>query len=293
MSLNVLRSKSDQSVNFVESANVGFMEARYVRRKPEYFISYLSSQTGCNRGCGFCHLTTTKQTAFEDVNVDGYLQQASRVFEHYVERTQAGDPKAKFLHYNFMARGEALANRHLIDQAPEILRGLGEMALQHELPARFNVSTILPLTLKKSLVDVFQYTQPTIYYSMYSVNEAFRKKWMPGAMPIKQAMELLTEYQKFTEKRLKIHYAFIEGANDSFTDVMEVVDVIHKYDLAVDFNIVRYNPGDDTSKEPSEKVIEGLASIIRSRIRGYVQVVSRVGFDVKASCGMFVDKEAV
>lgn len=283
MELQVLKSTIDRSVNFVKPASVGFQEARYVRRGAEYFICYLSSQTGCNRGCQFCHLTTTGQTLFEDVDANGYAEQALQVMEHYKK-----DEVAKFVHYNFMARGEALANGHLIVDAPRILERLGGIAREHGLPAKFNISTIMPMTLKFSLVDVFSYAQPTIYYSLYSVSDTFRKKWLPAAMSVDKALRNLAEYQAFTGKRLKIHFAFIEGQNDSFADVMEMVDAIHDYKLDVDFNIVRYNPGDDTSKESSEEVIQSRAATIRSRIRGYVQIVPRVGFDVKASCGMFV-----
>lgn len=60
--IQMLKSQLDSSVNFVETQLVGFLESRYVRREPRYFVAYLSSQTGCNRGCGMCHLTVTGQT---------------------------------------------------------------------------------------------------------------------------------------------------------------------------------------------------------------------------------------
>ena len=43
-------------------------------------------------------------------------------------------------------------------------------------------------------------------------------------------------------------------------------------------------------REPSDQVIQACAQILRDRLplTGRVKVVGRVGFDVKASCGMFV-----
>lgn len=117
--LQVLKSKLDPSINFVEQQLVGFLESRYVRKCPEYFVAYLSSQTGCNRGCTFCHLTTTGQTSFTDSTVSDFVGQATRVFEHY-----RGQQPARYMHYSFMARGEPLANKVLIQDSHSILSAL-------------------------------------------------------------------------------------------------------------------------------------------------------------------------
>ena len=78
MKNKILKSNLDQSVNFVENQLVGFLESRYVRKVDEYFICYLSSQTGCNRGCKFCHLTASGQTQlnhrhFERLSIFEYI----------------------------------------------------------------------------------------------------------------------------------------------------------------------------------------------------------------------------
>src|SRR5215472_15501555 len=162
MQLKVLNSQIDRSVNFVEEQLVGFLESRFVRKCDEYFIAYLSSQTGCNRGCTFCHLTVTGQTSFVDSSHNDFMAQAIQVFKHY----RAQKNRAKYMHYNFMARGEPLANKILLDSGDELLTKLGQVSKEEGLPAKFNVSTIMPVTLKKSLTDIFQYVNPTIYYSI-------------------------------------------------------------------------------------------------------------------------------
>jgi len=176
--LQVLNSELDRSVNFVEEQLVGFLESRFVRKCDEYFIAYLSSQTGCNRGCAFCHLTVMGQTSFVDTSHNDFMAQAIQVFKHYRSQKKP----AKYMHYNFMARGEPLANQILLESGAELLSKLGQVAKDEGLPAKFNISTIMPMTLKRSLVDVFGYVNPTIYYSIYSTNPEWRKKWMPAAM---------------------------------------------------------------------------------------------------------------
>ena len=64
------QSGQDASVNWDRPADVGRLEARYVRRCPDYFVVYLSSQTGCSQGCRMCHLTATGQTRLRDVTFD-------------------------------------------------------------------------------------------------------------------------------------------------------------------------------------------------------------------------------
>lgn len=298
-----LKSQIDQSVNFVEEQLKGFIEARYVRRKPEYFNCYLSSQSGCNKGCRFCHLTATKQTTFDDVDANGFLAQAEEVFGHYIKETQFSSglgaplPPAKIVHYSFMARGEALANKNLLRDADSILWQLGQFATRHNLTPKFNISTIIPKTLDKPLSDVFKIITPTIYYSLYSVDEQFRKEWMPMAMPVKEAAAMLREYQKVSKKIVKIHFPFIKGQNDSQKNVLAIMDVLAEAGLVWEFNLVRYNPfSPEQGEEADQATIDNLMYVLRSgcvplsKIVG-TKEIARVGFDVKASCGMFIDKE--
>lgn len=290
--LRVLHSQEDASVNFVEEQLAGFLEARYVRRCDDYFVCYLSSHSGCNRGCTFCHLTATKQTSFAPSTINDYVAQALQVFKHYRAEVRAGKPPAKYMHFSFMARGEALANPHLLDRGGELLARLGQLAKDEGLPAKFCVSTIMPRTLHKSLVDVFGYMTPTMYYSLYSVDETWRAKWMPGAMPVERALEHLAEYQRFSKKIVKIHYALIEGENDSAADLDAVCNALDG--LLCEFNLVRYNPATpEQGRESCDEVRTMWLERLSRRFAGQVKGVARVGRDVAASCGMFVATEQV
>lgn len=285
MKLQVLNSEIDRSVNFVEEQLVGFLESRFVRKCDDYFIAYLSSQTGCNRGCTFCHLTATNQTSFVDSSHNDFMAQAIQVFKHYRKQ----NVRAKYMHYNFMARGEPLANKILLESGDELLVKLGQVAKDEGLPAKFNISTIMPVTLKQSLVHTFNYVNPTIYYSLYSMNREWRSKWMPAAMEVEDALLLLKEYQDFSKKMTKIHYAFIAGQNDSEEEINLICDAIQRVKMHCEFNLVRYNPASpDQGVESSEEIIQRNIIILSERLSGKVQIIPRVGFDVKASCGMFV-----
>lgn len=287
VALRQLVSQIDKSVNFVEQQLTGFIESRYVRKVDDYYICYLSSQTGCNRGCKFCHLTATGQTTFEDVKLHEFMIQYHNVRAEY----NRSNVKAKWVHFNFMARGEPLANGTILHGGNDLLEMLGKNAIQDGVKPKFNISTIMPMTLKKSLTEIFPLISPTIYYSLYSVNEKFRSEWLPTAMPIKQALDMLKEYQDFSKKIVKIHHTFIKDANDSIAEVEYMCDALDAAGLVCEFNLVRYNPfSPEQGEESSGQVLSRNMGIIKSRFKGKTQIIPRVGFDVKASCGMFVEK---
>lgn len=279
-------SRSDASVNWVRRVDIGAIETRFVRRRAESFVIYLSSQTGCRQACRMCHLTATGQTALRDVTLEEYVEQSEVVLDHY----RRVEPAARSVHFNFMARGEPLLNPVVVHRSGELFDRLWNLADANGLRARFLVSTIFPKGLARPLEDVFARVQPEIYYSLYSTDEAFRRRWLPKAQPVGDALDQLAAWQRESYKIVKIHFAFIRGQNDSEASVHAICDALEARGLFAHINIVRYNPPSaEHGEEPCESVIDRNAQLFRKRLpRARVQVVPRVGFDVNASCGMFV-----
>ena len=285
------RSAQDASVNWDRVADVGRIEARYVRRCAEYFVVYLSSQTGCAQGCRMCHLTATGQTRLRDVTVSEMIEQAKTILAHY---RREGSP-ARTVHFNFMARGEPLANRALVADADGLLGELSQMAVALGLRPRHLISTIYPRELgDRPLEEIFVVHHPEIHYSIYSVSERFRRRWLPKALAAGTALDRLASWQRNSQKIVTIHHAYIAGENDTEGDVHAICDALEERQLMVNVNIVRYNPFDPARHgiEPTEDVVERNAAIYRSRLpNARVGVIPRVGFDVAASCGMFFGPE--
>lgn len=281
------KSTIDASVNWDRPAEVGRIEARYVRRCADYFVVYLSSQTGCVQACRMCHLTATGQTRLRDVTIPEFLEQAKVVLEHYRQLNQP----ARTVHFNFMARGEPLANQEILNNADTLLGELSRMAIGLGLRPKHLISTIYPRSLHKPLEDIFLAHHPDIYYSIYSVSERFRRRWLPKALPAEEALDRLLGWQRATHKIVSLHHAYIAGENDSEADVHAICDAIEERRMTVYVNIVRYNSPDPArfGVEPSEEILQRNAAIYRDRlINGRVSVIARVGFDVAASCGMFL-----
>jgi adenine C2-methylase RlmN of 23S rRNA A2503 and tRNA A37 len=191
-----------------------------------------------------------------------------------------------------MARGEPLSpETAVLKHWGDLGDALARRAQQHGWRPRFLISSIFPKSLAAtSLVERFQVQHPEFYYSLYSMNHEWRQRWMPRAMRPDVALDMLKEWQEATNKIPKIHYAFIDGENDSAEDVSMVCRELRNRRLRANFNIVRYNPPDESSAE--SRNLDDCVWLLKSLTESTdtrVDVVQRVGFDVKASCGMFVD----
>ena len=278
--MQILKDTQDSSVNFVEQQLTGFIETRYVRRQDHYFIAYLSSQTGCNRGCAMCHLTVTGQTQFKNCDLTDFVSQFETVLKHYDRENPA-----KLVHVNLMARGEPMANPTVTETSTELLYALGTRAHELGLATKFNISTIMPLALRKNLVDCFPFITPTIYYSIYSLDPSFRKKWLPAALPVDMSLELLKDYQAMSKKIIKFHGAFIQGENDHVDQVRDMAHEIWKQGIRGEFNIVRYNPLTEAQGQESSN-LEAIQEVISEYMP--CKIIPRVGTQVHASCGQFV-----
>lgn len=290
--IHCLESAQDASVNFVcDASDGGFWESRYVQRVSDYFIVYLSSHSGCNKSCRFCHLTATGQTTMQPSTVANYIEQAKPVFAHYESLVASGHERASVVHFNFMARGEPLANPEFIAHSQAIFDALSSMAEVHGLSVKFLVSSIIPSDFEADLATVLAEPRAVLFYSLYSTLPSFRRRWLPKAMSPDRAGELIAEYQSSTGREIALHWAFIENENTSSESIEGIMEWVEAYNIRAKFNLVRYNPfsprlGDEPTEAALRLLFERVSGAMTNQSGS--RIVPRVGFDVKASCGMFV-----
>lgn len=287
MDREIQYSQIDDSVNFIDKLGPGsYFESRYVRRHPEYVACYLSTQTGCEKNCRMCHLTATGQNKkVKEASIVDLFLQAEGVLDHY---TKVSEKKASVVHFNFMARREPLACTSMTHKSEDLFLGLARIAKFYHLKPRFLISSILPSTFTKEFEEIFPLIHPEIYYSLYSLDESFRKRWLPQAMPVIDALGKLYRWQRFSKKIIRIHHALIAGENDHDEDAIAIGHALTTSKLRADFTLVRYNPPTEASRE-SERYEEYARKLKEwSPNETRIKVLNRVGFDVKASCGMFV-----
>lgn len=222
--------------------------------------------------------------------IEDFEEQALQVLSYFNENKSSMFGQPSVVHYNWMARGEPLANPNMLNYAYDIFRALQYYADQMRLTPKFKVSTIMPNEVAEvSLGETFNSLPVDLYYSLYSMDPSFRKRFLPKSLDPNYALSKLASYQAQSGRDITLHWAFIEGENDSEKAVQGVLDAVHKHGLRAKFNLVRYNPPSNRTRESSEEVLNRNFEIIHESL-GHEdsRIIPRVGFDVKASCGMFV-----
>lgn len=301
---DVLRSSIDSSINFIFCNDQGqILESRFVQRDPDKFIIYLSSQTGCEQACRFCHLTQMGHNKnVSSTSLEEFSYQAVTVLRH-MEIQSAIQLTATKISFNFMARGEPFVNSLFQTNPDRIYATLTDIAAQYGYTdVDFKVSSILP---RFTADDTLSFTIPyramldraifqskydvRLYYSLYSTSAVFRKHWMPRGLSPESAGQILFG----TSDRLVLHQAFISDENDSTHDVEAILNWMYHYRIKADVNLVRYNPfsvncGREAPASRIENCMETFAASAQVKT---IQLINRVGLDVSASCGMFVTGE--
>lgn len=287
--LKKVRSKEDQSVNLIlgDQFNSQKVESRLVFRQ-EKAIFYVSSHYGCKQACAFCHLTATKQTKQISLTASEVNRQIESLFVVY-NNSYSGK---KVGHLNFMSQGDFFTNPYLERDFQTVADSFIKLCRENLMFPKINISTIFPKSFRSSsLIDVFRTSFPTIYYSLYSLEDGFRKKWIPNSLSVSEAISLLKEYQQKTKKIVKIHYPLISGENDTVEQAKAIGQSFTRSGLICQFNILAYNPPNDSSKESTPETIQEYVDALQEFFP--VKTIPRVGYDVNASCGMFYTSEQV
>ena len=277
------------------------VEARYVRRNPNYISAYVSSHNGCSMGCKFCWLTATGQTDFNHVDIQTYVDQMNHVLAHG-KQIDGDNSKSVRVNINMMARGEALANKNIIKKYDEFYNTLNKQITDTYgyKEMKVNLSTIMPTVVQPyDLYDIFKDKPVNIYYSIYSVDNDFRKKWIPNAMDWKVALDKLKKFQDKTHNTVAFHFALIKGENDNLDNIKRLADEINKMDFEkTKFNLVRFNPHPSLEyKESDESQVQKIYEILKNIAKDHdiktnkTRVVPRIGYDARVSCGMFVTED--
>jgi adenine C2-methylase RlmN of 23S rRNA A2503 and tRNA A37 len=293
--LKILRSTQDQSVNLYDPAKG--IETRVVHRDPNKTIIYVSSQTGCAQGCKMCWLThNSRSVPVRNLTVAEILSQVEKA----LALMTAHGPKA-MIHVDLMARGEPLANPHILSNGQDLIDGLHKIL--DPRPWRLCISSILP---RKPLIRDFQCgpawllkPEVRLYWSWYSEDPGFRAEWLPASPRYTDVLwDFMTRLAEAREDRvLCLHWALIEHQDPSLSNsnpenLRDLQDRLSELPpgIKAKINLVHLNPpaGCSTWKEADPATLNSWIQTLSAHANvSKTTLKERVGFDVFASCGMF------
>ena len=303
-----MKSQQDDTVNLIEDFGQGqVLETRIAERTSGTLILYFSVGLGCRLACRFCHLTATGQTNSLDLDSIDYESQLD-----FIKTALEWDPRrdtTTTLHINFMARGDLLNSQFFLKNGPYIFSKISRdlrTFFYNPIDIQFKISTIFPKTTwnwvrqkefntwcQDLIIDpLTKYPNSTttveFYYSLYSLDYRFRKKWIPNG----QNPADVGEYLRGSRDHFRLHHPLIEKQNDWYEDAAAIHSWLKTYDIVAGVNLIDYNPYSEKQGKGSSDVRVALyTNLLRDHSHiSFVNSIKRIGNDVYASCGQFYSK---
>ena len=271
--IDTARSAYEDVAKYVfDDGNV--LEVSYIRKGDGKDILCVPTQTSCNMGCRFCHLTGLDVPA---ENLD-----ASRIVSVVEKSLELQPPANPTLLVSFMGAGEPLMNPEEVVAAARRIAGWPGYET-----VRFAVSTILPgRTRFDRFVRLVQESGLNfkLHWSLHSLDALSRKSLMPIASDIVSSLEMVEEWTRTTGLPAEIHYTLMAGVNDRDEDV-ELFD--RKVGRGATVKLLRFAERDSEPYLRGSERTDDFRRALESK--GFkVEVYSPPGRDIGSSCGQFV-----
>ena len=263
------RSK-DGTVKYLFPAGERYVETVFIPDKDRATLC-VSCQIGCKMNCLFCQ---TGKQGFE-----GQLTPTEILNQIYSlpEREQ-------LTNIVFMGQGEPMDNLDAVLRATEILTDANGFAWS---PRRITVSSV---GIKNKLKRFLDESECHVAISLHHPLHAQRAELMPAekAMPIKEVVELLRQYDFAHQRRLSFEYIVFQGVNDSITHAKEILRLLQGLDCRI--NLIRFHQIPDV---PLKGVDDRKMEELRDYLTGqgmFTTIRASRGQDIYAACGLLNTK---
>ena len=280
-------SKDDDTIKYVflRNSTSATLEFSYINKKDGKNIICVPCQTMCNIGCKFCH---TKEY-IGIINVTPISADELVEGIEYIYNDLKLDKNPKTLLVSFMGCGEPILNVKNVIQSMSRIRDN-----YPKLYVRFAIATSLPnyasmefFRLSK-LIKSYE-LDVKLHLSLHYTNNELRKEWMPKSMNIESTLASGEFYRVYTSNKVEIHYALIDGINDSVEDAVILCNLLKGKDFNVKF--LFYNEKTSLGMHPSEIAKFEMFQEYLNQIGISSEYYKPPGLDVGASCGQFLMDE--
>ena len=283
--VKTIASKLDATLKYIfKTEDNLIVEFSYINKDDGKDIICISCQTMCNIGCKFCH-TTDYIGKIKLRNLSVYEMYEGVL---YIYKNQDLESKNRTLLVSFMGCGEPILNvKEVVDTMHSI-----KNSIEMRTPlTRFAVATCLP---KNNWVSFFEMTerikdlklQVKLHLSLHYTIDIIRKEWMPRSLDIMSSLSAVDFYKKVTGNAVEIHYALLEGVNDTEQDAILMANFLKDKDINVKF--LFYNEKDSLSvKASSKEKLKNFKTYFNTYGIDHEYYIPP-GLDIGASCGQFL-----
>lgn len=273
--IDKIKSKTDNTIKYVfKLGSSGIIsEISYINKNDGKDIVCVPTQTSCNMGCKFCHLT--------GLNVAAVSIEYQTIFDMIHHVVNDIEKKNNTLLISYMGAGEPLLN---IDGVMRSAMKVYDEYLQKYQSIRFAVASIIP---KKELMERFidevrdSGLDFKFHLSLHSLDDE-REKLMPHAIEPIMAINLLNKYANYVGKT-EIHYTLIDSKNDTRTHADSLIKSIKGINTTVKLLKFSDKKGEDLKRSSNEDVFAKYLTDANIK----VEVYDPPGRDIGASCGQF------
>lgn len=228
----------------------------------------VSTQVGCNMGCGFCQSGQMKKRRdLKTEEIVGQVLAISGAFSCKIDGVSVmgiGEPfdnfqsTSDFISIVSHDKGLAVGRRHVTVSTCGIVPKIYEYA---ELPA--------PCSLAISL---------------HAPNDALRNELMPinRKYGIDEVLKAAEYYSEKTRHRVALEYIMLRGVNDTDKHAVELAQLINGRDFYV--NLIPYNSTDSEFQKSDAARLAEFCGVLKEN--GVIATKRReFGADLKAACG--------
>lgn len=278
--LEKIKSKVDSTIKYIFLTHDNLVvEFSYINKNDGKDIICVPTQTSCRMKCKFCHISDISHKLIHRNLVSYEITEAVNYIHYDLKLI-----KQKMLLVSFMGCGEPLENYN------EVIYAMEDISVNYA-PARFAIATSLPASCH---VNFFKFTDAVaqtklnvkVHLSLHYTMNSIRKEWMPLSLPIKPSITALQYYKQLTNNNVEIHYALIEGVNDSEQDAFSLSYLLTRKNIPVKFLL--YNEKESLDCHASGESTRELFSTYCKHYQIPHEFYTPPGIDVGASCGQFL-----
>lgn len=268
-----IHSNKEDVVKYIFETVEGKNEVSLIRKENKNVLC-LPTQTNCNLGCKFCHLTgTTRKVA----------NLSSETIVSYVEYFMREDNilfDDKRILVSFMGAGEPLNNiKNIVESMDELFDKYGDIGygisfgLASTIPSKSRMEEFTDLVADKDYLVKF-------HMSLHGIETRSQMMW--DTLKARDAIELVRLYEEKTCNEAEFHYALVEDVNDTDEEVKCLEESLYE-GAAIKFLVL--NPVDSLKPSPHlEEIVDYLSDSIKNF---NIEVYTPPGRDIGSSCGQF------